>query len=187
MADAIEQSNPLAGQTVSDGLRTGAAEGLGLAGRFVAQKTGFLQQIDLSLQIVGSPTGNITVGIYTDNELFDTQVGGFPADVDVTTVPAPQPPVAYKSFVWSANLPYLVAGTAYWIVITGDYSTSDTDYIAVWYSPVATYTGGKKAKYGSSWVLDATLALVFREWIQVGSLNSVGKPNATSISVGVAK
>lgn len=189
MADAIEQSLLLAAQTTSDGLRTATNVGYGQAGRFTPKVSGFLQQLDLSLQKNGAPTGAITVGIYLDSGGFPlgAQVGGFPADVDPSTVQVVQPPTTYTSFVWTTSKPYLTAGTQYWFVLTGNYTPSATDFIAIWFAPIASYAAGKSAKFGSSWVADTTKMPVFREWIGVGGVAHIGKKAQTSIQVGVKK
>lgn len=189
MADAIEQSNLLANQNTEIGLRTASNTNIGQAQSFVPRRSGFIQQIDLALRKVGSPTGAITIGIYTDSGGFpsSTQVGGFAADVDPAGVVTGNPPVAYTAFTWASSLPYVTAGTTYWLVLTGNYTVSGTNYIGVWYDSTGAYASGKAATFNSSWALIANADFIFREWIAVGAVAPPGKPTQTSISTGVAK
>lgn len=189
MADAFDQVNLLANQNTEVGLRTASNTNIGQAQSFVPTVSGFLQQIDLALRKVGSPTGAITVGIYTDSGGFpsSTQVGGFASDVDPATVVTGNPPVAYTAFTWASSLPKLTAGTTYWLVLTGNYTVSGSNYIGIWYDSTGAYSSGKAATFNSTWSNITSADFIFRQYINVGSTAPLGKKAQTSLQVGVKK
>lgn len=116
-------------------------------------------EVDCWLKKIGSPTGNVTLSIYTDG-------GGSPGiliisnsiavgDISVDFLP--------ETFDMSAATTDLTSGTTYWIVVepTGG-STNASNHFEVGVNEDAEYAGGQFYTYdGATWTADATKDMAF--------------------------
>lgn len=138
-------------QDTSDAVQVG----VGLAGNaskaaqsFQTATAGELASVDVYVNKVGSPTDNMTVGLYSDN-------GGEPGSLLASaTVIVPASAGTNPKYVRSTFFsPYpLVASTTYWLQLEKLGSTSATDYYK-WYKNASdVYANGEAKRFLASWV-----------------------------------
>lgn len=165
---AILDTSYASGDDLAAKLRQGTI--IYLAQQFTPTRAGKIDRIDIKIYKTGSPTGNVSVEIWSDNgsDLPNALLGGASANVDVSTLGAD--PGDFVTFTFTAaNQPTIVASTKYWIVFAGDY-TQDTNNCAQWRADSdesgGTSTGAvAAATAGPSWTdSGATVDRIFRQY-----------------------
>jgi hypothetical protein len=117
---------------------------------FVPDQSGRVQKIELRLRKTGSPTGNVDVQIYTDNN-------GKPGSaVNTGTFRIAVADVGAQNYYYltlvSGVSPFLIAGQRYWIFLNGltITGTDVSNYITWYYQTDATHYLYGKAMYWES-------------------------------------
>ena len=162
---AIVTQQASAGSVLKDSFTTAATARLSLrdsstdtkiAYQWVAGSSYSLTAIELNMcQYAGSPSGNVTVSVYNDNGLSSPNTAPGTSDFGDSTA------IAASSITASCQLTLLntmfnfassvsiTNGTSYWIVVSGTYTISASNYCAAYYFGG---TGGYSATYnGSAW------------------------------------
>jgi hypothetical protein len=123
-----------------------------LAQSFQISTASVVSTVDVYLKKYGSPTGNLTVEIQTDNagEPSGTAVtNGTSATVSASTLTTS---FAATTFTFSGN-PSLSASTTYWLVLTTTDTQSNTNYV-IWGADTSTPSYADGAMFGedaSTW------------------------------------
>lgn len=136
-----------------------------IAQSFTASATGPIPQVSVLLSKVGSPSGNITLRVTTDN-------GGKPNTTDIANTVIANSSVA-SSIGWIdvvfASPPNVTMGTTYWIVL--DYGSNSTANYWNWRKDDTDAYPLNTGKYaddwsspGATWV-NANGDLAFKVWI----------------------
>lgn len=151
-SDAPEEAEGINGYNgVDDGsrkLREGATTNVLLAIPFTPAVGLTVYQVKLMLSKLGAPTGHVWVEIQGDStgDPDGTAIGGVSRKVDVANIGAA---IEEVSFFADCGID-LTGATAYWLVITGDYTASATDCIQVHYD---TATSACKQYNGTVWAV----------------------------------
>jgi len=114
----------------------------------VTPSTSFpLSKIDIQLNKVNTPTGNMWVEIWSDNGSDDplAQIGIDSSILDVSTVGSD----TTHTFTFSTPIT-LISGTKYWIVLNDNRGTDDVNYIE-WCGNIATLTTKGHYYNGAVW------------------------------------
>lgn len=151
--------------------------------------SGVLDYVTLKLSKTGSPTGNLTVNLYSDDGTGTNPSGSSlstSSTLDVSTLTASG--VDYT--IQFPNDYSMVSGTKYWLVVSTSYSFSNSNHIN-WYQNNTTdsYTDGNanRSSNGSSWYSDqSTNDFVFSDYITditagAGSLFIVDVDDTTNL------
>jgi len=111
---------------------------------------GVFTGITLWLRKTSSPTGNMWLEIWTDdNGTPGVQVGSDSNVLDVSTVAAGG--AAYE--LTFNDMPTLTASTTYWILVQGDYTIDGVNYIRVGRATTSTYPYGYAYRLNASSVV----------------------------------
>lgn len=162
-----------------------------IAQTFKATKTIDVAQVKLYLRKVGSPTGHVWVEIHSGTSgtsgtknASASIVGEAAAELDISTLTNA---FTAKTFVFSGVPPALVDGSTYFIVVYGDFTVSDSNYVLVGFDSSATgYAEGRYYEVSGSmaWLANDIADLVFEVIGPPGDLEFICKlgPEVTSVS-----
>ncbi len=134
--------------------------------KFTPATTGYRDFVEVSFQRNASPSAaqNVWVTIEADS-------GGSPSGTPLATSDYIAPGWLASAveekvrFVFRTPVS-LTASTAYWIVIQGDYTSSDTNYIDVRYNASGSNT---KTYNGSAWSTLSTATIYYKDYVRVES------------------
>ncbi len=136
-----------------------------IAQSFTATSTGAVPKVSVLISKVGSPSGNITLHITTDN-------GGKPSNTDIANTTIDNSRVAF-SVGWIdvafSSPPSVTSGTKYWIVL--DYGSNSTTNYWNWRKDATDAYAGNTGKYGDDWSSGSAVwkntngDLAFKVWI----------------------
>lgn len=156
-ADTVDQSNT-GSYTNYFGLRNGSNDGL--AQKFSSSISGYLTKITVHIWKNGSPTGNVWVGIYSNNSGNPGTSLCSSSTIDVSTLSGSGG--EDKNFTYSGC--YITSGTDYWVVYLGDYSPSGSNF-SYWYVNQNTgFTIGKSGLSGSWSNVTESSRFIFTEY-----------------------
>jgi hypothetical protein len=154
--------------------------------QFTAGASGVINKINLALGKNGSPTGNVWVEIWSDNgsDTPNSIIGGASSTKNVSTLSTSDATTrrseAWDEFTWSSNYPTVVSGTKYWIIIAGNTTFSNTNYIRVYNDNSSPTSSGIDKTYttGTGWGSTDSTDIVFEDYLN---------PDSTDYSITIGQ
>lgn len=131
---------------------------------FKLSASGKLRYAQVKLLKVGSPTGQITCKIYSDNAGVPGSLLSTSQNINIATIPTT---ATWVHFTFTNGATLSATPTQYHLVMTGAVNASNY-YQWRMDGSAATYTGGSKATYnGSAWTTDTDDDMMFTVGLEV--------------------
>ena len=115
---------------------------------FTADYSGPLKFLELSVIRASTPTGTLTLELYSGNTFGSGSLLGVSNSLDISTFGTT---AGYFQWIFATN-PRIVSSNAYWIKMICTSAISSTVFVKVQGTSTDTYAGGNAGKYnGSTW------------------------------------
>ena len=153
--------------TINNSFPIGYSSGTKMAQSFTPSVTGNVHSVVLNFSKVGSPAGNLVVGVYDDNSgepgSLLTSEETYTASSISTTYPTADP----ITFTFSSQAE-LTASTLYWIVTSASEVWDGTDHIKILSHFPSEYASGTEAYWnGATWA-NSNSDELFEEYYELG-------------------